>query len=1011
VIGLAGGGEPEKSSSLMSEVMARNPALLELVYLDADGRAIASAARDRPVLANLFTIPQSQWFQTARSGRSYHSAVQVSAVDQPYGIIALPAPPDRVMAARMHMSVLWDVISHIHFGKRGSAYVVGGAGQVIAHTNPEVVLAGTNIGTRPGIQALLQSPSHEWAGQYLNPEGVQSVGATAPVAGTDWIVVTDLPLDEAFAATRDALVVLGGGMALFGLVVIWVTAGVLRTLIFAPVERLGAGAARFGTGDLAHRIRLSGRDEISQVARTFDEMADHLRDQRATVERRNAELEGLYEISLGLTSNLDLDAVLEVVLASTFKLLPDILNAHVFLYGDDRLAFAASLQTDTHKDELAAPLRPEGLTATVARSGEPLLVPDARAHPQFAHMQWLGALAGIPLKIGPRVVGVMNIAYAEPHVFAEDELRLLRLLGDQAAIAIENARLYGQAQRELAERKQVELALRESESRYRAIVEDQSELICRFTPDGALTFVNQAFCRYYRAAREDLIGRSFLSLMPEEEQCTLRARMESLGPENPALDCEHRALLPGGDVRWQECTARAILDDQGRLVEFASVARDITVQREAEESLRRAYDDLEERVRKRTAELAAANAVLRTEVAERQHLSDRQAMLYEVLRTLSRELDPAAVTRLAVEAIARFTNSPHVCLVTPNEEGTHWVVRGAAGRLGAEVGATRPLLDGVVGRVFRTNEVQVVPDVSLDPDYVLEASSPLQSELAVPMRRGERLLGALNLESDQRDAFDSEEVQLVQSLAEAVSLALDNSRLYAAAQSELAERKRAEDQIRASLAEKEVLLKEIHHRVKNNLQVITSLLYLQSKDITDPTVRSLFLDSENRVRSIALVHERLYRSADLAQVNFGEYIRSLSGSLIGSYGDSSNSVRLVVDVEAVYLNIDVAIPCGLIMNELVSNCLKHAFPDGRPGEIRVELRRADDDHVILTVADDGVGFPKGLDARNTSSLGLQLVYTLTEQLGGKLELDGNAGATVRVVFATGEQRRAEVGNW
>jgi two-component sensor histidine kinase len=246
---------------------------------------------------------------------------------------------------------------------------------------------------------------------------------------------------------------------------------------------------------------------------------------------------------------------------------------------------------------------------------------------------------------------------------------------------------------------------------------------------------------------------------------------------------------------------------------------------------------------------------------------------------------------------------------------------------------------------------------------------------------------------------------LVKSLAEAVGLALDNSRLYAAAQSELAERKRAEDKLRSSLAEKEVLLKEIHHRVKNNLQVISSLLYLQSKDIADAGVRALFLDSQNRVRSMALVHERLYRSEDLAKVDFAEYVRSLAASLIRSYRVNTNGVKLAVDVEEVYLSVDAAVPCGLIINELISNCLKHAFPDGRAGEIRVELRRAGGHKLSLTVTDDGVGFPQDLKARPTSSLGLQLVHTLTEQLGGQVELSGDVGTVATVRFPAEDQSR------
>ena len=215
---------------------------------------------------------------------------------------------------------------------------------------------------------------------------------------------------------------------------------------------------------------------------------------------------------------------------------------------------------------------------------------------------------------------------------------------------------------------------------------------------------------------------------------------------------------------------------------------------------------------------------------------------------------------------------------------------------------------------------------------------------------------------------------------------------------DITERKRAEEQIKASLKEKEVLLKEIHHRVKNNLQVISSLLYLQSRNIEDNQTLEMFQDSQHRVRSMALVHERLYQSQDMARVDFAQYVRNLANHLFRSYGVNSNLIRLKINVDDVFLGIDTAIPFGLIINELVSNSLKHAFPDGREGEIRIGLR-ADDGEFSLVVSDNGVGFPRDLDFRDTQSLGLRLVNTLVEQLEGTIELDRSDGTAFKITFA------------
>jgi PAS domain S-box-containing protein len=216
---------------------------------------------------------------------------------------------------------------------------------------------------------------------------------------------------------------------------------------------------------------------------------------------------------------------------------------------------------------------------------------------------------------------------------------------------------------------------------------------------------------------------------------------------------------------------------------------------------------------------------------------------------------------------------------------------------------------------------------------------------------------------------------------------------------DISERRLAEDQIKASLDEKEVLLKEIHHRVKNNMQVITSLLSLQSDIIKDQQHADMFRESQERIRAMALIHEKLYRFRDLARVDFNEYIKSLINSLFRSHGIDTGRIVMKVKVEDVSLGIDHAIPCGLVINELVSNSLKYAFPEDRKGEISVTLRPISEDEIELRVSDDGVGIPEDMDIGSTDSLGLELVTILTEdQLEGKINLDRTGGTTFRILF-------------
>ncbi|MBP1654539.1 MAG: signal transduction histidine kinase, partial [Bacteroidetes bacterium] len=208
---------------------------------------------------------------------------------------------------------------------------------------------------------------------------------------------------------------------------------------------------------------------------------------------------------------------------------------------------------------------------------------------------------------------------------------------------------------------------------------------------------------------------------------------------------------------------------------------------------------------------------------------------------------------------------------------------------------------------------------------------------------------------------------------------------------DISERKRAEEQIRASLREKEVLLKEIHHRVKNNLQIVSSLLSLQTEYIRDPEMLRIFRESQARVKSMALIHEKLYRSTNLAQIDFGEYLRELTVHLFRSYDAPSRGLELVLDVEPVVLGLDRSIPSGIIVNELVSNALKYAFPNQMKGVITVRFKATMSSGAELSVIDNGVGLPEGFVVGSTDSLGLKLVTMLAGQLGGKLHVGPGPG--------------------
>jgi len=272
-----------------------------------------------------------------------------------------------------------------------------------------------------------------------------------------------------------------------------------------------------------------------------------------------------------------------------------------------------------------------------------------------------------------------------------------------------------------------------------------------------------------------------------------------------------------------------------------------------------------------------------------------------------------------------------------------------------------------------------------------------ESVALIPLRCGEESVGLLQLNDRQKGRFSASTISLWERLSGYLAVALskfETDEALRKAHNELA--KQMEERTR-QLYEKEVLLKEVHHRVKNNLQVISSLVGLQADGSKDETVREVLKDVTYRVRSMALVHEKLYQSADLACIDFAEYVRSLLGYLWRAQGLAA-SVQLTLDLDAVSLLVDTAVPLGLILNELAGNALKHAFRGRSEGEVTVSLHNSEEGRISLVVRDNGVGLPEGLDWRQAKSLGLRLVQMLAGQVGAGVEVNSMEGTKFEIFF-------------
>lgn len=468
-------------------------------------------------------------------------------------------------------------------------------------------------------------------------------------------------------------------------------------------------------------------------------------------------------------------------------------------------------------------------------------------------------------------------------------------------------------EREVTERKFTEEALRKSEERYRAIVDDQTELIARFQMDGTLIFVNEAYCRYFGQSRSQLIGSRYQSLIFPEDLEKITQDLHSLNLENPVETMEHRVLV-GGEVCWLQWINRAIFDEQGCFVEFQSVGRDITERKQIDEVLRESEERWQLALRGNNDGIWDWN--VKTNDA---FFSGRwKEMLGYEDWEICNHLDEWA-KRVHPDDLGCVTQliQDHFSKKTPFYISEHRIL----------------CKDGTY-------------------KWILARGQALWDENGKPVR----IVGCHTDITERK-------------------LAEEALRYH-------------EEKMKDSLREKEVLLGEIHHRVKNNLHIISNLLYLQANRSEDRRTREILQDSRNRVDSMALIHESLYRVQNFSQINLAEYVQKLSANLLSLYKVQTDAIPFKITAKTdILINLEQAIPCSLIINELITNALKHGLQNNRDGEVFVTLDRSPEHQLLLSVGNSGNTVPADFDLKNPQSMGLKLVVTLVKQLKGLIELE------------------------
>ena len=530
---------------------------------------------------------------------------------------------------------------------------------------------------------------------------------------------------------------------------------------------------------------------------------------------------------------------------------------------------------------------------------------------------------------------------------------------------------------DISYRKQAEMELQQLKERLQFLLASNPAVIFTAAPgkDFCTTYISDNVKSIVGYDPQELLADSnfWSSRIHPEERSQFIVKFSDLSEDKNCI-FEYRFLHRDGLYRWLWTELKLLVDSRGIPIEIIGYAADISNSKYAEIARRQQFEQerLVEAIARRVRQSLQLEEILNTTVAELQQvlLADR-VLVYQIL--------PSIGGRVMAEAVAAGC-SPLV--------DTYF---------GEEVFPAESYQLYLQGRISAISERD---DPSMTP-CVVEFMKQIQvrAKLVVPIIQHNQLWGLLIAHqcNGPRD-WQEWEMNLFQQLVNQLAIAIQQSLLYQQLQAELSDRKQAEANLKNSLKEKEILLKEIHHRVKNNICVVASLLELQSNTVGDPQTAKMFEECQNRLYSMALIHEKLYRSTNRTQINFGEYLEDLVTNLFHSYNINDSRILLQVIAEPIFLNLETATPCGLIVNELISNTLKHAFPDGTSGTVSVECYQTGDRSIHLFVKDNGIGFPQNLDFRKTNSMGFQVVCTLTEQLEGTIELSRQIGTEFHLKF-------------
>jgi PAS domain S-box-containing protein len=592
--------------------------------------------------------------------------------------------------------------------------------------------------------------------------------------------------------------------------------------------------------------------------------------------------------------------------------------------------------------------------------------------------------------------------------------------------------------RDITDRKRAERTIQETNARLRSLVQAIPDVVYFKDAERRNMIVNRAYERAFGLEEAQIVGRRDEEFMPLEMAAACSKSDDAVFESGELRRFEESARLPDGRIVCFETLKAPILDSAGAVAGLVGVSRDMTASKSAEERIRaseekfrRLFENSLDGIYQSAPDgrLLTANPAL-----VKMFGFDTES---EILASNARELyaDPADrdawAGRMELEGrvrnlevrFKRRDGTTFVALensrVILDKDGNVQCYEGILTDIAEHIKAVEELRkseelyktlferanDGVFllspdATFIKTNkrgaEMIGYSREELVGKQLRELVAPEESETS--KERWKALLNGQAFGPYERIFVKKDGTRFTAEINASVIFDFSGKPVFVqGVVRDISERKAKEEALLAALQEKETFLKEVHHRVKNNLQIVSSLISLQSRRLNDPRDVQIFKENQRRIRAMALIHEKLYQSKNLDQVDFGSYLGSLAANLLQTCQKNSDDIHFAMDAPDIALDIQTAIPCGLIVNELVSNALQHAFPNGRKGEVSISLRR-DGPEFVLSVKDNGVGLPASIDLRQTESMGLQLVTTLVDQLEGRIELERGQETEFKIAF-------------